>query len=50
MIVCDLTKVNGENGGIMAFGFFDSIHLGHRKVIETAVVLTISKRFVMVNH
>ena len=40
MIVCDLTKVNGENGGIMAFGFFDSIHLGHRKVIETAVRLS----------
>lgn len=39
MRVCDLTKVRGENAGIMAFGFFDSIHLGHRKVIEAAVRL-----------
>ena len=39
MRVNDLSKVKGENAGIMAFGFFDSIHLGHRSVISEAIRL-----------
>ena len=39
MRVIDLSKCIGENAGIMAFGFFDSIHLGHQAVIRQAVSL-----------
>ena len=39
MKVVDLTKTTKEDAGVMAFGFFDSIHVGHRKVICDAVRL-----------
>ena len=44
MRVVDLSKVNYEQGGIIAFGFFDSIHVGHQKVIGDAVRLANEKR------
>ncbi len=43
MRVVDLSKVNYEQGGIIAFGFFDSIHVGHQKVIGDAVRLAKEK-------
>ncbi len=46
MRVCDLTKVKREKAGIMAFGFFDSIHLGHQQVIEAALRLAREKHSV----
>ena len=39
MRVFDLDKVQRESAGVMAFGFFDCIHLGHQKVISSAVAL-----------
>ena len=39
MKVVDLSKVIREDAGVMAFGFFDSIHVGHRQVISQAVSL-----------
>ena len=39
MKVVDLTKITKEDAGVMAFGFFDSIHVGHQKVIGDAVRL-----------
>ena len=39
MKVIDLAKSIKEDAGVMAFGFFDSIHVGHRKVICDAVRL-----------
>ncbi len=39
MRVVDLSNVIGEDAGVMAFGFFDSIHVGHRQVIAEAVRL-----------
>jgi len=55
MRVVDLTKANDQNAGIMAFGFFDSIHLGHQAVIRTAIQLaeenrTISSVFLFKNN
>ena len=55
MIIEDLNQVNQENAGVMAFGFFDSIHLGHREVIRSAVHLakemgTISSVFLFKNN
>lgn len=43
MKVFDLSKVFHEDAGVMAFGFFDSIHVGHRKVILDAVRLSKQK-------
>ncbi|HCJ01623.1 MAG TPA: riboflavin biosynthesis protein RibF [Clostridiales bacterium] len=39
MNVFDLENVKDQNAGIIAFGFFDCIHLGHRQVIQKAVSL-----------
>ena len=39
MRVFDLDKVQRESAGVMAFGFFDCIHLGHQKVISSAIAL-----------
>lgn len=39
MRVVDLSNVIWEDAGVMAFGFFDSIHVGHRQVIAEAVRL-----------
>ena len=43
MKVVDLSKTCHEDAGVMAFGFFDSIHVGHRKVILDAVRLAKQK-------
>lgn len=40
MKVFDLKDVKHEKAGVIAFGFFDCIHRGHRKVIEKAVELS----------
>lgn len=37
MRLFNIRECNGEKAGYMAIGFFDSIHLGHKKVIERAV-------------
>ena len=39
MKVLDLTAQTEYKAGIVAFGFFDTIHLGHKKVIKDAVNL-----------
>ena len=39
MIVSDLTKEQRSDAGIVAFGFFDAIHIGHRGVICEAIRL-----------
>ena len=51
----DIRQCNGENAGYMAIGFFDSLHLGHRKVIERSVSLarkngTVSSVFLFKNN
>ncbi len=55
MKVVDLTKTTKEDAGVMAFGFFDSIHVGHQKVIGDAVRLakekgTVSSVFLFRNN
>ena len=39
MIVSDIRDQKNANAGIVAFGFFDSIHIGHQAVIGRAVEL-----------
>lgn len=39
MKVLDLQQQNNANAGIVAFGFFDAIHVGHQRVIGAAVDL-----------
>ena len=55
MKVVDLSKVQMQEAGIIAFGFFDSIHIGHVKVIGDAVRLakqegTVSSVFLFRNN
>ena len=37
MKVFDLSTISHEQGGVVAFGFFDCMHLGHKKVISEAM-------------
>ena len=39
MIVFDLKKVKHEDAGVIALGFFDCIHIGHKMVIQKAISL-----------
>ena len=43
MKVLDLSLCDHGDAGVMAFGFFDSIHLGHQKVIKEAISLAREK-------
>ena len=55
MKLFDLAKVHSVEAGVMAFGFFDSIHIGHKKVIGDAVAMaksmgTVSSVFLFRNN
>ena len=55
MLSLDVKNCIGESAGYMAIGFFDTLHVGHRKVIERAVTLarenhTISSVFLFKNN
>ena len=55
MKVFDLTKTKLTDAGVMAFGFFDSLHIGHKKVISDAIDLakdkgTVSSVFLFKNN
>ena len=39
MIVSDLSQEKNAMAGVVAFGFFDAIHIGHQAVIEKAIEL-----------